>query len=55
MYFANNSIFVVVALMLYVFDISKVQDKYGEEIEPDAQYDGFISCVISFGHMIMFL
>ena len=45
MYFAHNSIFISIAQMLYVFNISKTRGRDGEEITPDVEYDGFIWCV----------
>ncbi|CAL1708513.1 unnamed protein product [Somion occarium] len=43
MFFADNSIFIAVVMMLYVFKISKARDDQGREIEPQIEYDGFIS------------
>ncbi|KAK0215658.1 cytochrome P450 [Armillaria fumosa] len=44
MYLAENSVFLAIATMLAVFNISKVADPVtGEEITPDIEYDGFIS------------
>jgi len=43
MYLADNSIFITVASMLAVFDITKDRDAKGEEITPCVDYSGFIS------------
>lgn len=43
MYFADNSIFIAVAMMLGGFNISKATDENGREIIPEVDYDGFIS------------
>ncbi|KAK0482393.1 cytochrome P450 [Armillaria novae-zelandiae] len=44
MYLAENSVFLAIATMLAVFNISKAVDPVtGEEITPDVEYDGFIS------------
>ncbi|KAI0701989.1 cytochrome P450 [Cytidiella melzeri] len=43
MYFADNSIFIAVAMMLYVFTVSKARSLDGGVIEPEVEYDGFIS------------
>ncbi|KAI0341374.1 cytochrome P450 [Trametopsis cervina] len=43
MYFADNSIFIAVAMMLGFFNISKATDENGREIIPEVEYDGFIS------------
>ncbi|PSR74371.1 hypothetical protein PHLCEN_2v9879 [Hermanssonia centrifuga] len=45
MFLALNSVFIAVAMILYVFDISKTQDENGQEIVPEVEYDGFISLV----------
>ena len=45
MFFAMNSIFIGIATMLYVFDISKSQDERGREIVPEVDFRGFIRCV----------
>ena len=45
MFFAMNSIFIGIATMLYVFDISKSRDERGREIVPDVDFRGFIRCV----------
>ncbi len=42
MFLALNSVFIAVAMILYVFDISKTQDENGQEIVPEVEYDGFI-------------
>lgn len=42
MHFADNAIFIAVAMILYVFDISKARDENGREIIPEVEYDGFI-------------
>ena len=38
MFFAMNSIFIGIATMLYVFNISKAKDEHGHEIEPRCDY-----------------
>ncbi|PBK80553.1 cytochrome P450 [Armillaria gallica] len=44
MYLAENSVFLAIATLLAVFDISKAVDPVtGEDITPDVEYDGFIS------------
>ncbi|KAH8116168.1 cytochrome P450 [Phellopilus nigrolimitatus] len=43
MHLAENSIFIAVATMLSVFDISKSKDSNGIIIEPEVDYSGFIS------------
>lgn len=43
MFFAMNSIFIGIATMLYVFDISKARDENGNDILPD--FRGFIRYV----------
>lgn len=48
MFFAMNSIFIGIATMLYVFDISKSRDERGREIVPDVDFRGFIRCVSLF-------
>ena len=45
MYFAMNSIFLGVASILYVFNISKKRDERGEEVVPEVDFRGFIRCV----------
>ena len=45
MFFAMNSIFIGIATMLYVFDISKSRDERGREIVPEVDFRGFIRCV----------
>uniref|UniRef100_A0A5K1K2P8 Cell surface hydrophobicity-associated protein n=1 Tax=Ganoderma boninense TaxID=34458 RepID=A0A5K1K2P8_9APHY len=42
MFFAINSIFIGIAEMLYVFDITKSRDKGGHEIVPEVDFRGFI-------------
>lgn len=42
MHFANNAIFIAVAMILYVFNISKARDADGQEVTPEVEYDGFI-------------
>ncbi len=45
MYLAENSVFLAIATLLAVFNISKAVDPVtGEEITPDVEYDGFIRC-----------
>ena len=43
MHLAQNSIFIAVCMMLYVFDISMAVDDSGEKIAPEVVYEGFIS------------
>ncbi|CAL1708515.1 unnamed protein product [Somion occarium] len=43
MFFADNTVFITIVMMLYVFKISKARDDQGREIEPRVEYDGFIS------------
>ncbi|KAK0449604.1 cytochrome P450 [Desarmillaria tabescens] len=44
MHLAENSVFLAIATLLAVFNISKAMDPVtGEEITPDVEYDGFIS------------
>lgn len=43
MYFADNSIFIAVAMMIYVFTFTRARDGNGEEIIPEAEYEGFIA------------
>lgn len=45
MFFAMNSIFIGVATMLYVFDISKAKDEKGDDILPEVDFRGFIRYV----------
>ncbi|KAI0259000.1 cytochrome P450 [Gloeopeniophorella convolvens] len=40
---AENSVFLYVASILYLFNISKARDADGREIVPEVDYDGFIS------------
>ena len=42
MYLADNSIFLTVATILSVFDISKGVDQSGNVIEPEVDFSGFI-------------
>ncbi|KAI0784096.1 cytochrome P450 [Abortiporus biennis] len=42
MYFADNAIFIAVAMMLYVFNITKAKDQNGVDIIPEVEYEGFI-------------
>ncbi len=42
MFFALNSIFIGIASMLYVFDITKSRNADGEEIMPEVDFRGFI-------------
>ncbi|TFY60461.1 hypothetical protein EVG20_g7406 [Dentipellis fragilis] len=43
MHLADNSIFIYIASILHIFRIVKAVDDEGVEIEPDVDYDGFIS------------
>jgi len=43
LFLADNSIFLAIATMLCVFNISKAKDQHGVEITPAVEYDGFIS------------
>lgn len=43
MHLVDNSIFITVASILAVFDITKACDRNGEEITPHVDYSGFIS------------
>ncbi|KAH8101934.1 cytochrome P450 [Cristinia sonorae] len=43
MFLALNSIYIGIVRMLYVFDISRAMDEYGQQIIPEVEYDGFIS------------
>ncbi len=45
MSFAMNSVFIGIATMLYVFDITKSKDDSGEEIVPEVDFQGFIRYV----------
>jgi len=42
LFLADNSIFLAIATMLYVFHISKANDQHSAEITPAIEYDGFI-------------
>lgn len=42
MFLALNSIFIGIATLLYIFDISKARDENGDEIEPVPDFRGFI-------------
>lgn len=42
LYLADNSIFLAVATMLAVINITKARDEQGKEIIPDVDYRGFI-------------
>ena len=42
MYFAMNYNFIEIATILYVFDISKKKDQFGNEITPVVDFQGFI-------------
>ena len=44
---AENSVFLAIATLLYVFSISKAKDADGEDITPAVEYDGFIWYVVS--------
>ncbi len=46
MFFAMNSVFIGIATMLYVFDITKSKDDSGEEIVPEVDFQGFIRYVV---------
>ncbi|KAM5541771.1 hypothetical protein V8D89_004500 [Ganoderma adspersum] len=48
MFFAMNSIFIGIATMLYVFNISKSKDERGREIVPEVDFRGFISHPVPF-------
>ncbi|EIW51642.1 cytochrome P450 [Trametes versicolor FP-101664 SS1] len=48
MFFAMNSIFIGIATMLYVFDISKAKDDQGDDILPEVDFRGFISHPVPF-------
>ncbi|KAI0371374.1 cytochrome P450 [Pilatotrama ljubarskyi] len=48
MFFAMNSIFIGIATMLYVFDISKSRHENDEEIVPKVDFRGFISHPVPF-------
>ncbi|KZP12803.1 cytochrome P450 [Athelia psychrophila] len=39
---ADNSVFLAVSTLLYIFNISKAKDADGEDITPAIEYDGFI-------------
>ncbi|KAF9652600.1 cytochrome P450 [Thelephora ganbajun] len=43
LYFAENSIWIAVATILYCFEIKKTKDANGVEIEPVVDFDGFVS------------
>ncbi|KAI0052063.1 cytochrome P450 [Auriscalpium vulgare] len=43
MFLAENSVFLYIASILYVYDISKARDVDGSEVEPEVEYTGFIS------------
>ena len=45
MFFAMNSVFIGIATMLYVFNISKAKDEDGREIIPEVDFRGFIRYV----------
>lgn len=45
MFLALNSIYIGIVRMLYVFDISRAMDEYGQQIIPEVEYDGFIRSV----------
>lgn len=45
MFFAMNSIFIGIATMLYVFDISKAKDDQGKDVQPEVDFRGFIRYV----------
>ena len=47
MYFADNSIFIAVAMMIYVFTVSRAKTLEGQDIIPEVQYDGFIAYAVS--------
>lgn len=42
LYLAENSVFLAIATILYIFNISKAKDENGVEIVPPVEYDGFI-------------
>ncbi|KAI0062807.1 cytochrome P450 [Artomyces pyxidatus] len=43
MFLAENSVFLYIASILYIFDVAKARDAYGQNIEPEVDYTGFIS------------
>lgn len=45
MFFAMNSIFIGIASMLYLFNISQARDEKGEEVAPEMDFRGFIRSV----------
>lgn len=45
LYFAENSIWIAIATILYCFEIKKAKDENGVEIEPVVNFDGFIRFV----------
>ena len=42
MYLADSSIFLAVASILAVFNITKAKDRDGYEVEPEVDFRGFI-------------
>lgn len=42
---ADNSVFLAVSTLLYIFDISMARGANGEDVTPRIEYDGFIWCV----------
>jgi cytochrome P450 len=42
LYLAENSVFLGIATILTVFDISRAVDEMGREVVPEVEYDGFI-------------
>jgi len=45
LYFAENSIWIAIATILYCFEIKKARDENDVEIEPVIDFDGFIRSV----------
>jgi hypothetical protein len=45
LHFAENSIWIAIATILYCFEIKKARDENGVEIEPVIDFDGFIRFV----------
>ena len=53
MFFAMNSIFIGIATMLYVYNITKTKDEDGREIVPEVDFRGFIRYVRAFSAHVM--
>lgn len=47
MFLAENSISLIIASLLYVFNIEKATDADGMALKPEVDYDGFIWYVLS--------